>query len=731
MRDPPIAAAASRRRDRDDPNDGHSASLLAPGRNCWRIERARRFAVLVDADAYFRAVRCAIAAARRDVFIVGWDIDTRLHLVPEGANDGLPEALGDFLNALAASRRGLQIHALGWDFAMLYALEREWLPVFRLGWKTNRRLAFRLDSQHPVGASHHQKIVVVDDAVAFVGGLDLTHTRWDTPRHRPRDQQRKNPLGLNYGPMHDVQTIVDGDAAHALGELARERWRRATGRRLPPPRDSVKHDPWPERCKPDIVDVDVAIARTEPAFDGRPQVEEIRRLHLDAIASARRTVFAENQYFSSHAIAQAMAARLRESDPPEVIVIGPREESGWLEASTMGVLRARVERDVRAADRLGRFRAYCPTLRSTEPECINVHSKVLVVDDTLATIGSANLSNRSMGFDTECNLAIEARGERRLEDAIAGIRNRLLAEHLDTTPDRVGRETARHASVIGAIEALRGGGRTLVPYERNVSPEADALVPDRSVIDPERPIDPDRLVDDFVPAENRGPVRARVIGLVAMIIALAAIAAAWRFTPLGEYLHLSALVDLGERLRGEWWSPLTVMAAYVIGGVLVVPIMLMVAATGVLFGPWLGALYACTGVILSGLTTYMIGRHLGRETVRRIGGRRLNELSRRLAKRGLLAVFVIRHLPIAPYSIVNIVCGASHIRLRDFVLGTMLGLFPGTIVTVVFIDRAIAAILSPNAWTVALLGAAVALALAVVIYFRRRVVVETADPSPA
>ena len=156
---------------------------------------------------------------------------------------------------------------------------------------------------------------------------------------------------------------------------------------------------------------------------------------------------------------------------------------------------------------------------------------------------------------------------------------------------------------------------------------------------------------------------------------------------------------------------------------IVVPIMLMVAATGVLFGPLLGALYACAGVILSGVTTYLIGRHLGRETVRRIGGRRLNELSRRLAKRGLLAVFVIRHLPIAPFSIVNVVCGASHLRLRDFVFGTVLGLFPGTIVTVVFVDRAIAAILAPSAWTVALLAGALAFALAVVIFFRRRLLV--------
>ena len=727
MRDPPLSADATQPPTTDNRRAGErTPSLFVPGRNCWRVEHARRFAVLIDADAYFRAVRRAIAEARHSIFIVGWDIDSRLRLVPEGAHDGFPQPLGEFLNAVVASRRELRAYALSWDFAMLYALEREWLPVFKLHTTTHRRLAFRLDGGHPVGASHHQKIVVIDDAVAFVGGLDLTHTRWDTPEHRTRHPLRVNGLGFAYGPMHDVQVVVDGDAARALGDLARERWRRATGCGLRTSGAPLAHDPWPASCVPDIENVDVAIARTDPAYDGRPQVEEIRALHLDAIASARRWIFAENQYFSSSAIAKAMSSRLTEQNPPEIVFVGPREESGWLEATTMGVLRARVERDIKAADRIGHFRAYCPTL--ADPECINVHSKVMVVDDALATIGSANLSNRSMGFDTECNVAIESRGNARIAAAIAGIRNRLLGEHLGVAPARVAQESARRASLIGAIEALRGEGRTLKPYHRELSPEADAMVPDRSVIDPERPIDPDRLVDDLVPADSRGPVRTRVIALVLVIVALGMIAAAWRFTPLADYLRLSAIADLGEELRNAWWSPFAVLAAYVAGAALVVPIMLTVAATGMLFGPWLGTLYACTGVIISGVTSYLIGRHLGRDTVRRIGGRRLNELSRRLAKRGLLAVFVIRHLPIAPYSIVNMVCGASHIRLRDFVFGTMLGMYPATIITVVFVDRAIAAIRAPSAATVAMLVGAVAVAVALVIFFRRRVLVATASP---
>src|SRR5919106_2985474 len=204
--------------------------LLVPSRNCWRIEPADRFAFLIDGAAYFGAVRAAIAKARRSVFILGWDIDSRMRLVPSGANDGFPEELGDFLNAVVSSRRDLRMYVLSWDFAMVFALDREWLPMYKLDWRTHRRLHFLLDDKHPAGASHHQKVVVVDDAVAFVGGLDLTHCRWDTPEHGGNEVGRCDSEGKPYRPYHDVQVIVDGAAAHAVGERCGDRWNRVSNR---------------------------------------------------------------------------------------------------------------------------------------------------------------------------------------------------------------------------------------------------------------------------------------------------------------------------------------------------------------------------------------------------------------------------------------------------------------------------------------------------------------------
>jgi uncharacterized membrane protein YdjX (TVP38/TMEM64 family) len=460
---------------------------------------------------------------------------------------------------------------------------------------------------------------------------------------------------------------------------------------------------WPPSVGVDIADVDVGIARTSPELDDAPEVAELRMLHTDAIAAARRGIFMENQYFSSTLVADSLARRLREPHGPDVVLVSHRMESGWLEETTMGVLRSRLYRRLGMADLHARFMSSCPELPGLRGGCLNVHSKVLVVDDDLLTVGSANLSNRSMGFDTECNLVVESGGEPRLQEAIAGLRNRLLAEHLDVPVTEVGR-AVRERGLIGGIEALRGRDRTLVPFESIVAPEVDALVPDAAVIDPERPLVSDAVVREFVPEHDPHPLRGRLLGLVLLVVAIAVLAAAWRWTPLHEWLDLDAVIAYADRLDDLPGTPAWVLLAYVVGGVLVVPLTLMIAATGAVFGPVLGAVYALAGSLLSAFVTYSIGRHIGRETVRRIAGERLNAISRKLGERGLLAVVLVRIVPVAPYSVVNVVAGASHIGLRDFLLGTLIGLLPGVLGIVVFVDRLVDSIRHPGVLTFALLA---------------------------
>lgn len=700
-------------------------ALLKPGRNCWRIVHTRRFKLLIDADAYFGVLRQAIVRARHSIFILGWDIDSRMHLSPAGADDGFPARLGDFLHAVLEARPHLQIHMLNWDFAMLYALEREWLPVYKSDWRRQRRLHYRMDARHPLGASHHQKVVVIDDALAFVGGIDLAQSRWDTPEHACDNPLRRDALGAPYAPFHDVHAMLDGAAAAALGELARTRWRRAGGklektggRNAGKPRNfhggndtDGAADPWPANCIPDLQDIDVAISRTEPAHLGESGVYEIRQLYLDAIAHARRHLFFENQYFTSNVLCDALAARLCDDDAPEVMVVSPQTQSGWLEQATMGGLRARIHQRLKTADKRQRYAMYCPHLPGLSQGCLNVHSKVFCADDDLFCVGSANMSNRSMAFDTECNLAIEIQGDAAkqamVREAIAGMRNRLLAEHLDTAPAAVAQGLARHGGMHAMAAALRADGRTLLPLEPQADPETDMLAPDLAVFDPERTIDADVLVAQFaqiVPAEARKPAPRRLIGLGLLAVALAAIALAWRYTPLRDLINLSSLIAFARSLEALPFTPLIVIAAFVLAGTMMVPVTLLIAVAGVVFGPFYGALYSLIGAMLCAASGFMLGARLGREMLRQLLGPRINKLSQRFARRGIMAMTVVRLLPVAPFTVVNVMAGASQLQMRDYLIGTMLGMLPGIVLTAAFSHNLAEAVRHPNPATIAVLA---------------------------
>nr|WP_246206126.1 phospholipase D-like domain-containing protein [Propylenella binzhouense] len=447
-------------------------------------------AVIVDAADYFATVRRAVLKARYSVLFIGWDFDTRITLDRPGNGSPTPNTLGKFLKWVVRQRPELQIHVLRWDVGALHALGRGSTPLVILDWMIDKRIHFKLDGAHPAGAAHHQKIVVIDDALAFCGGIDMTADRWDTRAHLDDDPNRVRPTThRRYGPWHDVSTAVDGDAARALGQLARERWRCATGEELepPPPTGSA----WPDGLDPSFRDVDVAISRTAPEYGDRPAVHEIEALYMAAIAAARKTLYIESQYFASRKIAEAMSRRLRESNGPEIIVVNPETADGWLEEEVMGSSRARLLRLIREADRHRRFRLYTPVTSGGAP--IYVHAKVMVVDDRLLRVGSSNLNNRSLGFDTECDLSVEALpGAQRgvaLSRSIVGLRNDLLAEHLGV-PNAVIEEQIRAAggSVIRAIEALRSDGKSLRPFQPPALNDVEATVlGENQLLDPERP----------------------------------------------------------------------------------------------------------------------------------------------------------------------------------------------------------------------------------------------------
>lgn len=692
------------------------ASILVPGRNCWRVARTPRFRCVQDGELYFRLVREAILEARKTVFILGWDIAAGVDLLPDktkdrATNESAPTKLGELLDFVARERRDLRCYVLIWDYAAVYALERDPFSRVRLGWRTPRRVQFRYDAQHPYGSSHHQKIVVVDDAIAFSGGLDLTAHRWDTSEHPAEHPLRVTPLGQPYTPFHDVQALVDGPIAASLGELARERWHRSGGGRTPRVQPSTE-DLWPD-IEPDITDADVAIARTLPDFRGHAGVREVEALFLDSIAAARSSIYIENQYFTNPHLGEALAKRLREEQGPEVIAVGPKECSGWLEQKTMGALRQDVFLTLLDADRHRRLRLLSACVSRACDLRTFVHAKVMAIDDELFRIGSANFSSRSMGMDTECDIVVEARGDPRIRAAIRRTRDRLMAEHLEAEPEDVGRAFERTGSLRGAIDAFADGERALVAIEVDRTQKSDVSDTMRMAADPDEPMRVTRTLDRLLPEIEASEGRGVRWGLALPLVLLGlAWAAAWRWTDLTYWAHLRGLQELIEIART---SPSIVAAAlgiFALCGLLFVPFDLLALATIVVFGPLRGGALSYAGAGLAAAVGYFIGRAIGPRTIALFVGERSYRLQRQLQGRGSFSVAALRLVPIVSSTAVNLLCGAARVPLAAYATGTAIGLVPPILALCLLAGLLRRTILEPSPTHAGLvIAAALALAL--------------------
>jgi phosphatidylserine/phosphatidylglycerophosphate/cardiolipin synthase-like enzyme len=461
--------------------------LLTPGQTCWRVVRADQFACVIDAADYFRYVKAAMLRARYRIMLIGWDFDARMSFERGEKSLPGPNQLGAFLYWMLWKRPTLEIYILKTNLRLLPVFDGMWYgvtPVALLNQMSSRRMNFAIDGAHPTGSVHHQKIAVVDDSAAFCGGVDLTVGRWDTPAHE-HDSRHRRTLGRSYAPRHEVGVAVDGAAARALGEQARDRWQTATGHSLEP--IDAKHAAWPSKLEPALRDVDVGIARTLPELEHRREVREVEALNLAAIAAARHTIYLENQYLAARDLVDALAARLSEDDGPEIVIVLPRSSESPLEQQAMDSARHLLIQVLWAADDHHRLGVYWPVTDRGAP--IYVHSKVLVIDDRLLRVGSSNLNNRSMGFDSECDIAIDADtndpGHDRVRREITSVRDKLVSEHLGVPVGEFQEVVRTCGSFLNAVDALRADGRTLRPFtEQTVSDEASPLA-ENDLMDPD------------------------------------------------------------------------------------------------------------------------------------------------------------------------------------------------------------------------------------------------------
>lgn len=658
--------------------------LLVPGRTCRGRARADRVTLLVDGRDYFTALAQSLALAERQILIDGWDLDSETDLWrgddpppvavgPQPWRQGrpLPSRFGPLLDELVTRRLRLKAHVLAWDFGTLFAVKRGFAPIYHLDWNSHWRVQVRLDGEHPLGSCLHVKVASVDDSVAFVGGLDISRYRWDRPGHAVVDALRVDPAGRPTPPWHDQQLLVDGDAARLVAAWQRERWLVATGNRLHAAPAGL--DAWPTGVRPDLRNVRVGLIRTEPEWKERASVREIEALYLAVIARAQRLIYLENQYITSGSIAAALARRLEEERGPEVVIITSRKSSGFLEQATMDVLRGDFLRLLRQADRYDRLRVLTPQVSAEQH--LKVHSKVALIDDWYLSCGSANLAARSMGLDVELDLAIEAEGDSsgEVREFVPRHRARVIGELLGLPGAEVERAIAeQQGSLVRALDALIDpyAERTLVPLE--VEPSASRLL---SMSDPSEPFDLGRT-SDALPEGVPRSVLAHALRLLAGVLVFAAIQSVWHGLPRLEDPTLGWLGSVSPEAR----TLALPLAALLIFGFLPLPMGALLVMLGFTLGLGNSLPLSIAGATAGAALGWLAGRVLGPNGVRAIPVPRLNAISRRLGRSRGLGVADLRILPRFTWAEVNLVAGASRVGLRDFLVGTVLGLLPGAFV---------------------------------------------------
>jgi len=476
----------------DDASPLTAPSLLKAGSTCWRVETADRLALFIDNDEAFDALKAILLSAKKSIWILAWVFDPLTRLDPDRVKKSRDprqvDRIGLLLRRQAALNPGLDVRILVWDMPFPIAAAQLFGPQRGQVFFAGSRVKYKMDNTLPASACHHQKVVVVDGSVALVSGGDIGVDRWDTTQHLDNDPRRRLPTGRHYPARHEVAAMVDGKAAEALGDLFIARWAKSTGETLDRS-EKAEETPWPDHLIPDLRNIPLGVCRTQPAWKQNPEVNETMLMHLASIKSAKRLIYLENQYLTSPIIVEALAERLAEDDGPEVVTIGPAHSPSYFDQMTMDSARTSAINRLREVDLHGRFSAF--SARTPKGATIIVHSKVAIMDDRLLRLGSANLNNRSIGLDTEVDIAFEGTDET-TRAAIRAFLGRLIGHFIDHETDYVLETYDREGGLAATINLLdRRGGlpRRLTPVPIRKLTGVQQFIADWSLGDAISPVD--------------------------------------------------------------------------------------------------------------------------------------------------------------------------------------------------------------------------------------------------
>lgn len=656
--------------------------FFQPGRNCWQTGHAVKAALLIDCANYYRALYYALCNARHSISILGWDIDSRIELLrgEEARNREFPVRLFNLINRKAKENPDLKIYLDRWNYSIFFLQEREPFSSFKWRFLTPSNVYYCADYKIPFSGCHHQKVVVVDNQIAFCGGMDIALGRWDYREHHIKVKERVDPGGFfnpfkkkAYEPYHDIQLMVSGPVVDILSQLVAERWERATGYK-PDPVVLKKHEGesfWPESVKPHFENIEVAVARTVPRTKSAPAIREIRNIYLEEISKAEKSIYIENQYLTSLDIATALNQRLKEIPDLNVLIVSSDHPRGFMEHKAMWSGRVKFCDTAEKNIQPSRFAVTYPVSQEEGGiKTIHIHSKIMIVDDRFFHVGSSNLNNRSMGFDTECDMIIEGKdeGERAM---IATLRNNLIREHTGRTEKEIASLLGQPASLDKLLTPLKTSRQHLLRIDNDPYRKISLAEPAVAIGDPGEA----RILVN-IPLMQSLTV-ALLIGLVILAIW------SWRDPLFSEILNQDNIIGWIQNARQSHWSLLWVMAIYILAGAIFFPVTLLNLTTAIVFGPFYGIGMALAGSLASASAAFFAGHFISEKILHPF--QIIIEKIRYYAKKGgIMGMTLIRLIPLAPFTLVNLIFGICRVSYTDYIIATVLGLLPGIFAKAMF-----------------------------------------------
>ncbi|MFP4210091.1 MAG: phospholipase D-like domain-containing protein [Alkalispirochaeta sp.] len=681
--------------------------------------RAGRLALISSSEEYFRLLDRAITAAKRRILVVGWSFDDRIVLVRDNAEslDIEPSgcSLGELLVQRARQNPELRIQLRIWRAPAVFGADQHITSWFQEQAQTLENLELVRVTSTSAFSARHEKFVIIDDAIAWIGGIDLSHNRWDTEDHIGDDLRRINPDGERYVAYHDTQLMLTGPVVRDLFEIA------IRDRLVDDDWDPVDTDLWPSEVPVDLYDAEVALSRTRsyPEHDG-DDVHQIAHLYRDLLNAAERRIYIENQYFSSDEITETVISRLHEPEGPEIIILISRELPDTLGRVTMGANSALRLSQLLENDRYDRLGIFFPVAVDgvTGTGAVKVHSKTMVIDGSLVTLGSANISRRSFSLDAELNVTILGAGaaggksgrtdggtDGEADDETGnGTSTRTDERTVDDRPAWDDRLLAHHAGMeIEEWETLvsgHSGSRLSALRERvqdwpglqdgraQVITDAPKVLPPTVIerFDMKEP-PPQETVLQRIARSNplRIISRTRRVWIIS-ILGILAIAALFYAARTDFDIH--AFLGMVEQINDEHpvAGVLLTVASFWITMIVFVTIVVPVVFFSALHGPLLGIVYSTLGIFTGAALFYGIGLALHNNPWpdRYQAVRRVKEQLNRIKPYGLWAVAISRIVPSGPFLVVNLVTGLLGFSPGQFLAGSAIGLFPGIIAFSVF-----------------------------------------------